>query len=239
MASICRLNFILLFWVFLITFNCTKNSTAPQPERPDRPKFVAKSLDNAVYESGIDAVPEGNGIFIHWYLPQANRIQWIKIYRKTEYEEEYQFLASVDYSDTLYVDYDVELDLRYFYFLKAVDFKKIESLASDTVNYRLYPKANGLHATAQPRPVFAWQYQSLPPIGYLLRLEEEASANVVWLSFVESYDLLNQVEFNWDGKARLDSLQLGNRYRWRIDVLGADLFSGSESNWKLLLLVRE
>jgi len=234
MKAIPRLNFILLFCGILITFNCAKNSSAPESKRPERLMFTAKSPDDAECESGIDAVPEGDAILLQWFLPRDDRVQWTKIYRSCENEEDYQFLASVGYSDTLYLDYDVNLDTRYFYFIKAVDSKRVESLASDTVTYKLYPKPNGLRATTQARPVFAWQYLSLPPIGYLLRLEEDGSANLVWLSLVESYDLISQVEFNWDGKAKIDTLQSGKRYRWRVDVLGADLFSGSESGWKLL-----
>lgn len=223
-----------LFFMIFCIIQCN-NGTEPEPIRPDPPEIIPKSSDEAATESGIDAIPDGVGIFLHWSLPKNNLIKWIKIYRKSANDKNFLFLTSESSIDTFFVDYEVYHGLLYSYYLIAVNRDRVESLPSDTVYYRLYPKPNNLNQDDGPKPVFSWHYSDIPPVGYLLRLENYDSSELVWLSTVgRFYESIVSVTYDWDGNAVLDSLSTGVRFRWRVDVLGSDLFSGSESNWKLL-----
>lgn len=225
---------MLIFSAFLITFNC-ENSTEPELDHPERPQIVPKSPDEARLETGIDAIPEGDGIFFDWYLPQDSRVKWIKIYRRLQNEEDFVFLTSLSSLDTFYIDYDIYQEVQYFYYIISVTRNKVESEPSDTLHYRLYPKPDGLSNSDSSEPIFTWHYPSIPPLGYLLKLEEKETFEIIWQSFIaQVYEAVVKIEFNWDGNAQLDSLQIGKQYRWRVDVIGNDLYSGSESNWKLL-----
>lgn len=212
-----------------------RNSSEPEQVKPDPPRIVVKSEDTSVQETGIDAIPEGNGIFFAWYLPKDDQVKWIKIYRRAQNEEKFQFLSSVSSQDTSFIDYEIYTEISYFYYLTAVTRNKVNSVPSDTIHYMLFPKPDGLSATNGSKPVFSWHYSALPPIGYYLRLEDEQTAERIWLAEItQVYDAVIQVGYNDDGTAKLDSLPAGRRFRWRVDVIGMDIFSGAESNWKLL-----
>ncbi len=224
----------LLFCLIVFIFKCN-NSTEPEKIRPGPPEIIPKSSDEAIVETGIDAIPEGFGIFLEWSLPQDNQIKWIKIYRKSMEEAKFLFLSSESSVDTFFIDYEINQGITYYYYLVSVSRNRMESLPSDTVHYKLYPKPSGLSHTSGPQPFFSWHYSAIPPIGYLLRLEDYNSGDLIWLSLVARvYDPIVRVVYNWDGNALADSLPFGGRFRWRVDILGSDLFSGSESNWKLL-----
>jgi len=226
---------ILIFCGIFFIFNCNKNTSDPEPEKPDQPEFATKSLDIAEHETGIDAIPEGNGILLEWEPLNIDLVEWVKIYKKSQGSQNFHFLTSVASTDSIYIDYDVNIETRYYYYLKSVGKAKVESLPSDTSSYRLLPKAASLNYTGSAVPSFSWQYPYLSPVGYLIRLEDEGSSEVVWISNeIQSYDLITTIDYNNDGKAKLDSLQSGLKYRWRVDVLGSDLYSGSESGWNII-----
>ena len=235
MSTVKLVILLLAFPVIFISLHCNKKATEPEPTKPNPPEFVLKSLDGAENETGIDAIPDGNGIALEWYPADQNIVEWIKIYKQSQNNPEFSFLASVESQDSMYVDYDINLETRYYYFLKSVDKTKVESLPSDTVAYKLLPKAGNLSHTDHPIPTFSWQYPYLSPVGYLVRLEDNQSAEIIWISSeIQSYELITMVVYNFDGRAKLDTLTSGRQYRWRVDVLGSDLFSGSESGWKLI-----
>ena len=226
--------FLLLLLLTTEIHGC-RNSSEPEPVRPDPPRIVAKSPDAALQETGIDAIPEGNGIYFAWYPPEDNRVKWIKIYRRAQNEEKFQFLYSVSSQDTSFIDYEIYPEIPYFYYLTSVTRNRINSAPSDTIHYMLFSKPDGLSTTNGSKPVFSWHYPALPPIGYYLRLEDEQTTERIWLSEITHvYDAVIQVAYNYDGTAKLDSLPVGRRFRWRVDVIGMDMFSGAESNWKLL-----
>ncbi len=192
---------ILMFLFFMIfCFIQCNNATAPEPIRPDPPEMVPKSLDEAAIETGIDAISDGMGILLQWSLPQKNLIKWIKIYRKSANDNKFLFLSSESSIDTFFIDYEVTYGILYSYYLIAVNRDNTESLPSDTVFYRLYPKPNNLNHTDGPKPVFSWHYSFIPPVGYLLRLENYDSGELVWISTVgRFYESIVSVAYNWDG----------------------------------------
>ena len=221
--------------VFIL--HCNKNSSDPEPENPDRPEFVTKSLDTAENETGIDAIPEGSGILLEWHPLNIDLVEWVKIYKRSQGYQNFQFLTSVASTDSMYIDYDINIETRYYYYLKSVDKVKVESLPSDTISYKLLPKATSLNYSNFAVPTFSWQYPYLSPVGYLVRLEDDGSSEVIWISSeIQSYEptTTTNISFNFDGKSKLDSLQTGFKYRWRVDVLGSDLYSGSESGWNII-----
>ncbi|HDL17961.1 MAG TPA: hypothetical protein ENH29_02795 [Bacteroidetes bacterium] len=232
-----RLETICFLLILLLTTGVhgCRNSSEPEPVRPDPPQIVAKSPDTALQETGIDAIPEGDGIFFAWHPPRDDRVKWIKIYRRAQNEDKFQFLASVSSRDTSFIDYEIYPEIPYFYYLTTVTRNRVNSAPSDTIHYMLFPKPGGLSNSEGNKPAFSWHYSALPPIGYYLRLEDEQTAERIWLAEITHvYDAVVQVEYNFDGTANQDSLVTSHRYRWRVDVIGMDFFSGAESNWKLL-----
>lgn len=229
-----KLNIITFGIVVFIGTSCSVDPTATQREQPDPPRFILKSDDQANMEYGIDAIPEGDGIFLIWQNMNNNQVKWTKIYRRAEFENGFQFLTSVNEPESTFVDYDLELEMRYYYYLKSVDKRRFDSLPSDTLSYMLLPKATNLNHSLDAIPTFVWHYPFVSPVGFLLRLEDVSSNEVVWMSLVTSFDSIVEINYNWDNRAMLDSIPSGRSFRWRVDVLGPDLFSGSESVWKLL-----
>jgi len=142
----------------------------------------------------------------------------------------------VNAPDSIFIDYDIELESRYYYYLKSVDKRRFDSVTSDTVSYMLLSKARNLNHSKVAKLTFAWHYPFISPVGYLLRMEDVNSDEVIWISLVTSFDSITEIQYNWDGKALLDSIPTNRQFRWRVDVLGPDIFSGSESVWNLLEL---
>lgn len=67
------------------------------------------------------------------------------------------------------MDADVKPEVRYFYFMTAIDQRGREGPPSDTVDYMLVPKAFNLHCTATLTPVFRWHINTYPS-QYVLKL---------------------------------------------------------------------
>ena len=73
--------FILIFPSIFFTLKCNNKTTEPEPIKPNQPEFVSKSLDSAEKETGIDAIPDGDGIILEWNLSNLDIVEWIKIYK--------------------------------------------------------------------------------------------------------------------------------------------------------------
>jgi len=68
---------------------------------------------------------------------------------------------------------------------------------------------------------------------YVIRFVKAASGEIIWISVVlSSYSGdRERVIFNSDGFASIDFLQTGIDYQWRVDIIGSESHSGSESGW--------
>ena len=221
-------------WVLAVLgcAGCGLFSSESEQARLPVPKFVSKTADTAFVEHGIDAIPEADGIFLEWFSPPGEAVSGTKIFRRPEGQKKFAFLAKVELPETTFVDFDVAIQRSYSYYLMFYGKSNSgESAHSDTVHYFLFPKPENLHAAAGGRPLFSWTYAETPPLEYLLRLESGGGARLIWQAGVVSYDPVIQVFYNFDGSARLDSLKPEQSYRWRVDVVGPDLYSGAESKW--------
>ncbi|HDL78040.1 MAG TPA: hypothetical protein ENH53_10355 [Bacteroidetes bacterium] len=158
-----------------------------------------------------------------------------KIYKKEARVGSFQFLTQFSKNDTSFIDANVEVGIRYEYYLTAVGFKNQESAPSDTAVYKLLNKAVSLGNTLSQLPVFEWHYSGVAPVLYILRLLENPANKPIWIARVHpGYQGQQETAlYNFDGTAAMDSLQKNKTYAWRVDEIGSEASSGSESNWKV------
>lgn len=227
---------------------------------PVRLVLRTAGADTTNSEPGIDAVPtaegEVNKIQIQWYRhPQIKNLEKFNIYRSEEVlgDKNYHLIGSVQANvpgqpDTIYFDtQDLQLNVRYYYYVTAVNKDLMESESSDTVSYKLLEKPVKLSLNANasvidtPEMNFEWWIESgNTPDQYILRIERFYSKDVHVLAYITYV----QTEY---GSARQtyhltgDSLKVifpNGSYRWRVDCVGREdvvhqYFEGSESNWKI------
>lgn len=215
---------------FLLLF-CRKQATDVEPI-VEIPFIIPTPADTAVVERGLDAVPELDAIQIEWQ--RSSQYQGCKIYRRCEDEDEFRVVARMGVNDSLFLDSnEIFTNKRYYYYLRAHDGQQNWSEPSDTVHYKLLPKAINLSIIAGDSLQFNWQVQEITPGYYVIKLFDNQTAEDIWISLVPSgyAGMEESALFNSDGRAKIQKLIPGRRYRWRIDIVGATLFSGSESRW--------
>lgn len=235
-----RFSFFLLFVLIFTIFYCTKKVNIGGIQ-PAAVVIIQGVPDTSRVERGIDAVPEGNAIRIEWISSPDEVVTDYEIYRGIERTGIYNLIVRAAVPDSFYLDNGVTLNKRYYYYILAVSDEDIRSESSDTLSYELIQKATGLlpaGETTDSRPDFSWHDPNVPPKAfYVIRLVEVASGGIIWLSLVpSSYSDRETVRFNTDGTAIIDSLQQGVDYQWRMDVVGSEDYSGSESGWIALRL---
>ncbi len=216
--------------LLLLTF-CRKQATDSRPLLPV-PVIISSPADTLVIERGIDAVPELNAIQVDWQ-PRPEYAGY-ELYRRSENETKFSLLGSFTDTDSSYLDQAAIVpNKRYYYYLRAFDKKQNWTPPSDTLDYMLLDKAFNLSVSSANPLVFHWQVQEILPPSYVLKLFDDASGEKIWFSnIVSSYQgLEEQAIYNWDGQAKSAQLTPGQSYRWRVDIIGADSHSGSESTW--------
>jgi len=235
MKTLIRLPWLMVCLPFLVA--CDKQTTESKvlclPVQ-----FVPARADTAVIERGIDAVPESDAIQLQWQ--RQSDLSEYRLYRKSREEESFQNLAILSERDSLYLDsQNLRLNTRYYYTIIGGNSAGWVTPPSDTVDYLLLPKVVNLaQAILRDTLHFHWQPapQSLPE-SYLLKLFDDVSGRLLWLSTVPSYQAVEEdVRYNWDGLARRPKLSSAGKYRWRVDAIGSEARSGSESNWQKFTL---
>lgn len=225
--------FLLIFSAIFLTFHCKPKTSDQGVPKPQPPILVPKTSEIAGEEKGIDAVPEADAIFLEWFSSKDETIRNWKVFRGTA-ERGFQLVATLVAADTSFLDEHVQIGVRYLYFLTTVNARGMESAPSDTVSYKLLPKALNLSNTLSVQPDFSWHFVGVPPVLYVLRLYRNPGQELVWLSRITpSYAASEETRFNWDGTALVNSLARGASYFWRVDEIGTEANSGSESNWKI------
>jgi hypothetical protein len=196
------------------------------------PKLLPVPADTSINETGMDAVPEFDGIQVQWQL-EAHFMSY-DLYRRQQSEAKFSLIASLADKDSIYIDMQgIVLNKRYYYYLIGKDEDQHASAPSDTLSYMLLPKAFNLSVSTGNVTSFHWQVQDIAPSRYVLKLFEDATQTPVWFSTVPSsyQGSEEQAVFNWDNASHISPLISGGRYRWRIDIVGATFDSGSESGW--------
>jgi hypothetical protein len=238
---------LLIQFAFIFLLNCSDQSNV-DPTPPDQVRMVEKQdnsdlLDN---EPGIDAeydpISETNDIKLMWYRhPQESKLAYFKIYRTDDPDGliNYKLIGTtenqVNEVDTTYKDtQDLVLDTRYYYYVTALSDQDAESAPSDTVFYTLIPKAenltlnNNASVISKTEMNFSWS-REISAREFILRVEWVISATftpLVYINVIDSYD--NPVIYSLAGDS-LKSIFPNGNYRWRVDCVGADLFTGSEA----------
>ncbi|NIA31411.1 MAG: hypothetical protein GWP06_16075 [Actinobacteria bacterium] len=186
-------------------------------------------------ERGTDAIPDKNAIQIQWELDAV--FHGYRLYKKSQEDKTFSLTADLGETDSLYIDEkNIVFNVRYLYFIKGVDENGTWSEPSDTVDYMLIAKAFNLLVSSEEHLFFHWQFYDYSPEMYILKLFDAQDDNLIWISeIMPSYETLDeQAVYNWDGKAR--QMTPGRAYKWRIDIRGPNLNSGSESHWQKFVL---
>jgi hypothetical protein len=227
--------FSLLFGLIFTIFHCTEEITV-ESFQPSPVVLIPGVADTCRVEKGMDAIPEADAIRLEWIPSSEEEVSGYAIYRGDEEGNSYNLVTVQSVPDSSFEDESVSLDTRYHYYVRAVTDEGTTSVPSDTLNYMLIEKAIRLMpmgTTDSPRPDFSWEDPNTPPKAYyVVRLVEVASGHIVWISMVpSSYSNRETAPFNADGTASTDSLVTGVAYQWRVDVVGSEDCSGSESSW--------
>jgi len=230
--------FPLLFGLIFTIFNCTEeiNTGGIQPSSVTLVPGVA---DTCRVESGIDAIPEADAIRLEWIPSAEEEVTDYAIYRSDDEGGPYNLIAIASVPDSVFEDSAVSLDTRYYYYVRAMGGEGMMSESSDTLDYMLIEKAVRLipgGETNDSRPHLSWEDPNSPPKAYyVIRVVEVASGDIIWISLVpSSYSDRETVLFNGDGTATTDSLISSIDYQWRVDIIGSEDNSGSESNWNTI-----
>lgn len=242
---------VLIIMIFQIACNPNNEGKLPPPAKVI---MVEKFSDLGNTERGIDAVPERDGIKIEWYLLDDPDITHYNIHRKVKVGKSFSTLTSIPVGNDIspfdtvysYIDYDKMVldnsDSLYYYFVTSTNKDGINGPNSDTLSYMLLSKPlteDIANINSNEQPVFKWYFQSeLPPNYYIIRIENVVADTLVWarrflnvgLGRVKEHDLSTVV-------VNPPVFRSGSLYRWRIDAVGPDsLYSGSESNWKTIIV---
>jgi hypothetical protein len=226
--------FLLLSLLIFITFNCGKNSVSSSV-KPDKVRWIENSSDSSVIEKGIDAIPEGDKIHLEWMPDQQDIVAFFHIYRSSIRQGPFSKIISIESATTFYDDPVPSKNVRYYYYVLAVSDDGAESTSSDTINYKLVEKAQNLNPVGlcDARPVFQWRDPN-HVYSYIIRVMDSETKNNIWIyTFQDSNfgDENKSIAYNTGQAASLDSLIKGKEYQWRIDIVGSEKNSGSESQW--------
>lgn len=227
---------LIIIGIFLLFANilfCNKKITNPNAG-PSPPKLLPPPDEMMVVEKGVDAIPELDAIQIDWEKSNDKTVEYFLLYRKADNEQQFSQLKRLGKNDTSWVDgKDIQIFLRYFYYICAIDKDDRQGAPSDTVDYMLIDKVYNLSATWEPQPTFRWQIHPYNVNEYVIKVFDANTGEKIWFAsvFSDYTDLDEEIKFNFDNTAKFDSLQSGRRYSWRVDTVGPERNSGSESKW--------
>lgn len=244
--------------VFLLNMACSNPGGDERP-LPDKVRMVlrAPGADTTDAEAGIDAVPVPedsiNNIQLMWYQnPKSTDLSYYRIYRSEDElgEKNYDLLVSKalrqpGIPDTIFIDaQDLKQNVRYYYYVTAVDKDGRESENSDTLSYRLLETASNLSLNGNsteittPEMRFEWWMNSgATPDLYILRVEAFISEDFHPIRYVKVINSTYNTPQSYTLSGEyLKELFPNGKYRWRIDCVGVEnvadqYFSGSESDW--------
>jgi fibronectin type 3 domain-containing protein len=219
---------LLLSMIFTI-FNCVEK-TAKSEIEPPPVIFIQGLPDTSHIERGIDAVPEENAIHLEWNRSSDENVTHYEIYRGEQREGLYYLIANITDPDTSYLDRNISVSQRYFYYIYAVNDYGIKSPPSDTLDYQLLEKAILKRPisgdTTGTQPIFQWEDPN-NEAWYILRLQEVNSDQYILITLVQStYSPVEELTYN-------DALLPRVSYQWRIDVASSISNCGSESQWSV------
>jgi hypothetical protein len=222
--------------VMSLLSGCGKENVATDTEPPAQVSFTPRSAETDSVESGIDAVPEGNYIYLSWLPSYAADLAGYRLYRQAEdsvdrvmIAEGIQTIEYIDRDAALAPNSQTGFSMGFFYWVTAYDESGNESALSQSAYYRLMDKPGLSTPVPQSNSVIlSWSYNHLDPLvtsGFIVRLFRFSGSNLIPI-FIE-----NHQEFFPLTTICPFGLSPGN-YRYQVDVVGAtptDQPSGSEA----------
>ena len=235
--------FILIFLLIFIMLQCSEQDSISE-EKPPPVSFMPGVPDTSVIERGIDAVPDGHAIQLQWITSTDEFVIGYEIFRSQEKSGSFQLIADgsvLHKQDSLFIDTidSTLINIRLYYCILSINDNDIRSDPSDTLSYMLIQKADNLFpqgSISDQKPVFMWEDPNRPQKdAYVIRLLRADTEEIIWLARIQSNYSSDQqtAVFNEDGTAGTDSLETGREFIWRVDILGSEDASGSESQWYL------
>lgn len=225
-----------------VFWNCDDTTSSENPP-PGQVILVQKSAEDDTVERGIDAKyipspPPRNGIIIEWHPVEHDDLIGYVIRRSIENDSTaFAVIARVrkviGKIDTFYVDGNASVGTRYYYRVAAED-EENEGPMSEAVNYKLEEMCtlnSPTPTTTQFDSTFRWQWPAIQPPMFIFRLFKEILPNTPYeLIFIDTYDndFFPNQEWSLERLGFQGALTPG-RYQWRIDIIGNEINSGSES----------
>lgn len=212
------------------------------------PRVLPSPAPTSPIERGIDAVPDWDHIRLEWIVGGESDLAGYEIYRREDHRLADTLLAVLQMEEiekvppdtAFWVDEGISLQVRYAYMLRAFDRNGHRSDPSESVDYMLLPKGipeapQSNIAEGTPTLAFYWGDDSAAAVQFVVKVTT-LDGQYLWISDPvanprQQYDgELERIRYNADGGARMDPLAPGE-YRWRMDSIGAQPRSGSESRW--------
>ena len=231
---------LILLGAFISFLSCEDTTSSENPV-PGKVHLIDKSPDTVTVETGIDAeyivgsVPPRDGIIIQWHPVQDNDLTGYRVYRSTSDSlTAFAMIATVRTQsvpgrvDTSYFDKSAIAGTltRYYYRVSAEDAEQ-EGPRSRSDYYTLeeicIPRIPNISTNFDG--TFQWESPTNHTGNFIFRLSKQTLESVGVRELHDIYT--HEVSLSELG---LDSLDAGN-YQWRIDMIGNDENSGSESDW--------
>ncbi len=230
-----------------IIFSCAEDTLDNDIVAPAPPEFIQKSVEFAQIETGIDAVPQGNWIYLEWVPNTEEDLEGYEIWRRFEDDSSQSFtlleilpLTQIfDPQNPQYTDRSPEIapdpltgqERGYYYYLTAYDENGNISIPSDTVYYRLMRKPVSVSFNANYDSVqWSYPYNIQYDIEFVIRLYKEIANTYIWLARYSGGQDPYSVKYNFDGSS---GLMGAGEYWLRVDVMPqldqGDKYSGAES----------
>jgi hypothetical protein len=222
------LSLLLIPGIAALMLGCASEEVAVDMDPPNQVQIIPHSADTVLVEQGIDALPEGNYIYLSWEQNLATDLAGYRVYRRAHEDEptDFMLIADLEKDETEYEDRDpvvapdqvTGLTTGFSYRVSAYDESGNEGSLSEEVYYKLLLKPDlsdpwldqaGLH--------LQWSYDtSAPdPVDYfVIRLFREIDNQ--WYPFwLTTYQLFSPLEVVYS-----DPIDDGT-YRYQVDVIGA------------------
>ncbi|MCH7761768.1 hypothetical protein IIA15_10295, partial [candidate division TA06 bacterium] len=121
--------------LIFLGISCSKQDLTP----PSPPFLIPHGNDEDSVDVGIDAVPEGDWIYLEWRENPEEDLAGYIVYRATLPNSGFTPISSM-IQDTFYRDQSISIGIRYYYTATAVDTAANESTRGATVDYQLASK---------------------------------------------------------------------------------------------------
>jgi len=233
----------------LLMLSCAKETSEEDISAPASPQMIDKSVEWAQLEAGIDAVPEGDWIYLEWEANQEEDLEGYQIWRMAEEDtaETYTLLEILPLSQLMepeapeYTDMSPEAapdpqtgeGRGYYYYLTAYDQTGNQSLPSDTVYYKLMRKPIAVNIAVNLDTIrWSYPYNLDYDVDFAIRVFRADNGYYIWSVKYSGGQDPYAVKFNYNGSANY--MGMGD-YLLRVDIMPKfileEKYSGAESNY--------